>query len=169
VDEYRNINYISNIKFSPKLETLKKIEKIINILENNYVAIHIRRTDHVGLAISKNRFTTDEEFLSFLNSTKSYNIYLASDCLITQKKFKRICPKRIKYINFINNNLNGKRKTTFETAIIDMFVCAFASKFKGSDYSSYSDFINLIRLENNITNDNNISSISILNKYIDNL
>lgn len=163
VDGYKNTNYISNIKFSPNLAILNKIKKIINILENNYIAIHVRRSDHVDLAKSKNRFTTDEEFINFIESNK-HNIFLATDCLKTQQKFKKLYPKRIKYINFINENTSGKRKTSFETAIIDMFVCAFSLKFKGSDYSSYSSFINLIRLQNNINN--TTLPLTVLEKYI---
>jgi len=168
VGGYKNINYISNIKFSQKIEILKKIKKIINILENKYIAIHVRRTDHVDLAKSKNRFTEDKEFIQFINSNKSYNIFLATDCLKTQQKFKKLYPKRTKYIKFINENINGKRKTSFETAIIDMFTCAFAVKFKGSDYSSYSEFINLIRLQNNINNNNSALPLSVVEKYIEN-
>jgi len=170
VGGYKDINYISNVKFSPNLAILNKIKKIINTLENNYIAIHVRRTDHIGLAKSKNRFTTDKEFVHFIEVNKNKrNIFLATDCLKTQQKFKKLYPKKTKYINFINENKKGKRKTSFETAIIDMFVCAFALKFKGSDYSSYSDFINLIRIQNNITNDNNTTSpLTVLDKYIEN-
>ena len=170
VNGYKNINYISNIKFSPNLSILNKIKKIINILENNYIAIHVRRTDHIGLAKSNNRYTTDEEFINFLESNKNKrNIFLATDCLKTQQKFKKLYPKKTKYINFINENIKGKRKTSFETAIIDMFVCAFAINFKGSDYSSYSGFINLIRLHNNINDNNTILPLTVLEKYIKNL
>ena len=130
-----------------------KIRKIIQLLKNKYIAVHIRRTDHVGLAKSHNRFTCDQDFINFLNNHKDYNIFIATDCGETQKKFKKIFNNRIKYMKIINMDGTNKRKTSFEDTIIDMFVCGFSSKFKGSDYSSYSNIIQLIYNENEKNND----------------
>ena len=54
-----------NINYS-MLEPLPEIKNIIlskmKILNNNYNAIHVRRTDHVDLAKKKNKYTSDEMF-----------------------------------------------------------------------------------------------------------
>lgn len=169
VKGYKGKNIINNILFSPRISILNEIKNIINILKNNYISVHIRRTDHVGLAKKNNQYTDDNKFISFLKKNKSYNIFLATDSLFTQKKFKKIFNHRIKYIKWINDKNSAKRKTTFKETIIDLFVCAFAKKFMPSGYSSYSEFIKLIRTENNLEDNINFSSLDIVNKYMNKL
>ena len=94
---------------------------------------------------------------------------MATDCFNTQRKFKKIFKKRIKYIKWINNNKLGKRKTLFKDTIIDLFTCAFAKKFMPSGYSSYSYFINLIRTDNNLSANVNFSPLDIVDNYINKL
>jgi hypothetical protein len=169
VEGYQYKNIINNILFSPKLAILEEIKNIIKKLNNNYISVHIRRTDHVGLAKIRNSYTDDNHFINFLKKYKNYNIFLATDCFNTQKKFKEMFKKRIKYINWINNNNPCKRKTLFKDTIIDLFTCAFSKKFMPSGYSSYSYFINLIRKDNNLSSDIIFSPLDIVNNYINKL
>ena len=160
-------NLLNNIVFSPKLNILLEIKNIINILENNYIAVHIRRTDHSKMAQNIGNYTDDNQFINFLNKHKNYNIFLATDCINIQKKFKKLYNKRIKYIKFIKSeNMNGIRTTLFKDAIIDMFTCALSQKFKGSGFSSYSELIFQIRIHNKIDNNTKFSSLNVINKYI---
>ena len=126
------------------------IEKIIfdklKILNKNYISVHIRRTDHIGVAKSNNRYTNDDEFINFLDkSDNRKNIYIATDNEITYNKFKKKYPKRIKFDYHTTNN-NAMRKTSLKDAIIDMYMCVYSNDFMGSDYSSFSDIINRLRI-----------------------
>lgn len=120
------------------LDHLKlKLNNIILNL-NPYIAIHVRRTDHCGY---DNKYTTDDEFINFINDNNDYKLYIATDNRDTQKKFYNLFNKRIKIINWIKKNNSQFRKTTLEQTILDIYICINSNYFKGSYYSSFSDFI----------------------------
>ena len=50
----------------------------VSVLHKPYSAMHVRRTDHVGLALACNNFTTDDEFSTWLGSA-AHDVYLATD------------------------------------------------------------------------------------------
>jgi len=143
-------------KLSPSTNVLKQVQNNITILENKYIAVHIRRTDHIEMAKSEKQFTTDDDFIHFLDSYPEYNIYLATDNCTTQNLFYEKYKSRIKTIKFINPSQTRLRHTSLEDAIIDIYTCVNASVFKGSGYSSFTDLINDIRIltkiEKNILN-----------------
>ena len=127
----------------------------------SYISVHIRRTDHVTLAKSKNLFTTDEDFIKFINENKKdKNIFIATDNNYTYKTFKNIYKKKIK-LYYYNTTLE-RRKTTLREAIIDIYMCVLSDKFKGSGYSSFSDLI--ISLKNNLEHTKN-HFINVYFKY----
>lgn len=138
---YKDLDIIEPIR--------KKVKHILSLYRYNLIAVHIRRTDHIGLAKKNNRFTDDNQFVSFINHYNNYNLYIATDCKDTQKKFYKLYKNRIKYIKFIDNN-NNHRKTSIEDALIDIYVCKNAHIFKGSDYSSFSSFIEQLRTKKTI-------------------
>ena len=126
------------------------IQRKVNLVKEklgDYISVHIRRSDHSQLAKKHNKYTDDNVFIDFIKSNKD-NVYLATDCKKTQKKFKELFPERI----FINKDLketNNKRKTNMEDAIIDIFVCSDAKKFQGSGFSSFSGVIKQINNNKN--------------------
>ena len=62
----------------------------------------------------------------------------------TQKKFQKLYKDRlVVYENIIDKD--DLRKTNIEHSIIDLFICGCSKKFKGSYYSSYTNFIDLIQ------------------------
>ena len=143
-----NKNY--NIDYS-LLKPLPEIKNIIinkiKILNNNYNAIHVRRTDHVNLAKKNNKYTSDEMFFNFINNMKDKkNIYIATDNEITYNIFKNKYNFEIKF-NY-HNEINGLRKTSLKDAIIDIHMCVYADNFMGSQYSSFSDLIISLRKTN---------------------
>lgn len=138
-------NLFKNLKLKDSINMI--IKNKIKILENNYIALHIRRTDHTNLAKRNNKYTSDQEFMAFINRNKNINIYIASDNKETYNKFKNLYPNRIKFDYHFSNN-NERRKTSLQDAIIDLFMCVYSNKFLGSNYSSYSDTI--INLKKNI-------------------
>jgi hypothetical protein len=146
VDSYASDTSLYNM-LEPTDVIQQRINHIKNVLGNNYVAIHVRRTDHTELAKNNNNFTQDQAFVDFLKNYKNKNIYIATDNINSQKFFYNIFKKQIKFVKWINNkNLKyNKRKTTLEDAVVDMFVCAGASHFMGSGYSSMTEIINKLR------------------------
>ena len=137
----------NNINYS-MLEPLPEIKNIIlskmKILNNNYNAIHVRRTDHVDLAKKKNKYTSDEMFFEYIDNIKDKNcIYIATDNEKTYNEFKDKYKDNIKF-NY-HNEINGLRKTSLKDAISDLFMCVYANNFMGSQYSSFTDLINSLR------------------------
>jgi hypothetical protein len=140
-------NY-DDLKLLPDMKSIIKLR--IETLENNYIAVHIRRTDHIKLAKRKNNFTDDDEFITFLDKFKSNkNIYIATDNEITYKTFQQKYSELIKF-NYHVSNPSVRRHTSLKDAIIDLFMCALSSEFLGSGRSSFSDTITELRLNKEI-------------------
>tara|TARA_Y100000389_G_scaffold204376_1_gene256581 strand:+ start:3170 stop:3847 length:678 start_codon:yes stop_codon:yes gene_type:complete len=137
--------------YQPKYDKLKLkqyMEKIIidklDILNKNYISVHIRRTDHVRAAKGQNVFTTDEEFIDFLDkSDNNKNIYIATDNKNTYDKFSKIYKDRIKFK--YHKVIPQHRQTSLQDAIIDIYMCVYSDDFKGSGYSSFSDLIKRVK------------------------
>lgn len=142
-----HINIYEELILLPKY--INKVKHIINKLDNNYIAVHIRRTDHIDLANKYSSVTLDEEFNEFIIlNNNNMNLYIATDNEVTQKLFYNKYKNRIKIINHIKNNKYNLRQTSLEDAIIDIFVCSKANYFKGSNYSSFSGLIYNLRNNN---------------------
>jgi len=136
------------LRLKPYLENIINNKK--NILENNYIAVHIRRTDHILLAKKNKKFTTDNEFINFINENESLNLYIATDNIYTYNNFKNKFPEKIKFNYHQVKNKKSLRRTNLRDAIIDLFMCINANEFKGSGFSSFSSLIKNIR--NNLIN-----------------
>jgi hypothetical protein len=112
-----------------------------------YSAMHIRRTDHVGLAKMVGNYVPDEEFLAWIPHAIS-PIYLACDNGTTQLKFMKAIHDAGKECVVADGirchdgeNENNVRNTSLADAAIDLFVCAGAAEFKPSGASSFSNTI----------------------------
>lgn len=132
----------SVLKLKPLLQF--KLDEARKQLNYKYIAVHIRRTDHIELATSKNAFTNDDFFIKFIKENPTFNLYIATDNSETQNQFKNLFPNQIKYLNHIENK-KERRKTTLDHAILDVYLCAYSTKFRGSGYSSFTNLINKIR------------------------
>ena len=140
---YRKFIY-KELKLKPFLiyTLTKKLFKI-----KKYISVHIRRTDHVNLAKRKNLFTTDEEFIKFIDDNKkNKNLFIATDNHNSYNKFKKLYRDKVKLYYY--NITSDRRKTKLREAIVDIYMCALSNKFKGSGYSTFSDLI--ISLKSNI-------------------
>ena len=143
--------------YPPKYDKLKLkqyMEKIIidklDILNKNYISVHIRRTDHIQWCASKrlNGHTTDEEFIDFLDkSDNNKNIYIATDNKNTYDKFSKIYKDRIKfeYHKVTVEQRKSYRETSLHDAIIDIYMCVYSDDFKGSWGSSFSTLIQRLK------------------------
>jgi hypothetical protein len=135
---------------NPKPHILDKINANIAELKSsnsNFIAIHVRRIDHIRDAISNNKFTSDNAFFQFIdkhNLPNNINIYLATDNLETQSIFTARYGTRIKAIKWIKP-CNTIRQTDLEDSVVDIYTCAHANAFMGSGWSSFSDLITDLR------------------------
>lgn len=137
--------YIMNIYNGLNLLQVFKMKlSMIQLTLGNYIAVHIRRTDHMWLAIAENTYTDDNEFISFINEYPDHNLYIATDNRDTQDHFYALYKDRIKVIEFITPT-SSLRQTGLEESILDLFICIHSDHFKGSGWSSFSATINQIK------------------------
>ena len=116
----------------------------IHALQNNYIAVHVRRTDHIVLAKKNNCYTSDKEFLEFIQEHNTiYNVYIATDNKTTYDTFRHHLQEKI--ILPYHKEMNSLRNTTLKDSIIDLYMCVYATTFKGSGWSSFSSAIQVIR------------------------
>jgi len=132
----------------PSKQIQKRISTLKEQIGEQYIALHVRRTDHTELAKSKKRFTTNEDFFAFIDnhdlSSHFPFIYLATDNQETQELFKRRYGTRV-VVNKEIKTTEKLRQTTEADAVVDLFMCQGAVSFKGSGYSSFSDTIQYLR------------------------
>lgn len=134
----------SHLKLLPHMK--KIINNKMNVLNNNYIAVHIRRTDHAKWIKTKGKYEDDNLFLKFIdeNIHENQNIYVATDCLKTYAKFKDKYKDKIKF-EFHKIENRWPTVTSLKDAIIDLFMCVNANNFRGTYYSSFSSAIQSTR------------------------
>lgn len=135
--DYPFPNY-SLLKLKPFLQDI--ISDKINIIGPNYISLHIRRTDLVNKVKKLKRFITDDQYFQFIDSYPLQNIYISTDNKKTFDIFKQKYPNRIIF-DYHKTYQKSKRHTSLKDAIIDMYMCIHSSVFKGTDYSSFTQFI----------------------------
>ena len=142
---YKNteFNYpcYKKLKLKPIINNI--INEKLNIIGNNYISIHIRRTDHSFIAKQNKNYTNDDKFITFIENNLNNNLYIATDNLNTYNIFYNRFKNKIKFKYHIEQL--GFRKTTLQDSIIDLFMCVNSYKFMGSGYSSFSGLINKLR------------------------
>ena len=134
---YQHPDY-SLLLLRPYLQDI--ISNKINTIGPNYISLHIRRTDIVDKVKRLNRFVTDNEYFQFIDSYPDQNIYISTDNKNKFDIFKKKYPNRIIF-DYHKTYTRSKRHTSLRDAIIDMYMCIHSSVFKGTPYSSFSDFI----------------------------
>jgi hypothetical protein len=146
--------------FPPNYDKLELLDNVVSILNDkrkmlgSYIAVHVRRTDHVKLAIEFNNFTQDEDFFKFIDERiKSRNLYIATDNEDTYNIFKDKYTNSIKLDKIdYNNTTNSLRQTSLLDSVVDLYMCIYAEDFMGSGTSSFSGFIKHNRYKNRILN-----------------
>lgn len=129
------------------LEINDELRLQINTLKEKmgkYIAVHIRRTDHVICRRRRGEsFTQNDIFIDFINKYPDHNLYIATDNDKTYQEFMNIYPDRIIINNLckFDDKKYGKRNTEMIDAVIDMYMCIESEYFKGTDFSSFTDFI----------------------------
>ena len=109
---------------------------------NNTIGLHIRRTDHIGLAKSKKNYTSDEYFFKIINNEikkdKNVVFFMAVDNRRTQDLYLKKFPKNIVVYKKINRLPNSFRHTTLRDAGMDMCLLSHCKRVEGSFHSSFS-------------------------------
>lgn len=122
-----------------KKEIDEKINSMIQKMNKNYIAIHIRRTDRLSRPTGS-LLTTDDDFHTYLSKFNDNNIFLATDNRDTQLLFKEKYKERLYFSSEIIES-KELRQTSLELAIIDLFTCIKAKYFFGTNLSAFSKTI----------------------------
>ena len=139
-----NKNFLQNLPLKLNDSIYKKIKNMIIQLENNYISLHIRKTDLEYYMIkNRNQKIMYDDFIKYIKENKGKKVYLATDNEETQTKFKKMFKHRLYVFKNIESS-NQLRQTNLEHTIIDLFVCGLSNKFMGTTKSSYSCFIKYI-------------------------
>jgi hypothetical protein len=118
----------------------ERIDLIRATLGPEYDAVHIRRTD---LPVDAN-YISDSEFEQFIVDAADASVYLATDNSTTQRHFLEKC-SNVRKATTITDRNGSLRQTPLDIAVIDLFICAEASYFKGTAGSSFTDLIEELR------------------------
>lgn len=133
---------LSIIKPLPHI--LHKINEKRNLLNNDYIAIHARRTDHIAPAQKRGVFTTDEDFFKFIDENiNNSSLYVATDNTDTYTIFQERYKDKMKLP--YHKDTGNYRNTSLDDAIVDIYMCTYAKKFKHSGWSTFSGLINNLR------------------------
>ncbi len=127
----------------PRKHVQARIDTLMGHLGPEYIAMHMRRTDHVEYAKSENAFTEDDAFFNFA-ARSHLPCFLATDNGPTQRKVREWIGNRLHVNRTIDGDEEespggcGRRFTSLGEAVVDLYVCAGASAFLGSGASSFS-------------------------------
>lgn len=139
-NDYKNV-----LKLKQNLKTIVDAFVEKNNIKNS-IGIHVRRTDHIGLAVRNERFSNDNVFHDFIRKyDDKTKIFLATDNAETQQDFIDKYSDRLIIYKKIDKNVEDLRKTSVETAVIDINISSKCKSFLGSGYSSFSGFIETLR------------------------
>jgi len=112
-------------------------------LGNDYVALHVRRTDYIAHA---QRFGGAPAMTEYYNLAKPFSsepLFLATDNRWTQCEFEKVYGDRVHFIPIVpSENL---RQTSLLNAVVDLYICVGAKHFIGSPWSSFTRVISELR------------------------
>jgi hypothetical protein len=151
-------NALKEFQLNPLPHIKTEIKRIKEKLPTTYIALHIRRTDLVNITKKREIYTSNHHFFNFVDQfDKNLMIYLATDNPATQKLFLEKYKTRIVIYNNINNHKKfGSRFTPLQHAVIDLYLCIDSTFFCGTQGSSFSQMIKMIK-DINIKNQNEIN------------
>ena len=131
----------------PLTDVRARVQALVDVL-GDYVAVHVRRTDHVDLAKAHDRYTTDADVDAFLSLYPTHTVYVATDNANTYETLKTKYGSRIPlpwHTPVMEDS--ALRHTSVEDAVVDLYMCARAHAFQGSGWSSFSDTIEALRTQ----------------------
>ncbi len=115
---------------------------IKNNFGKNTIGLHVRRTDHIGLAKKRGNYTSDSYFFDLIENMvkkdKNIKFYLSTDNLKTQELYKKKFGEYIIIRIQINKSDNNLRHTSLKDAGIDLYLLSMCHHVEGSFHSSFS-------------------------------
>lgn len=122
--------------FRPAPAIQARIDSCLERLGPDFVAVHIRRTDH------NERYDEDSIYAEFAYRFTG-NVYAAADNPRSIVTLKKSLGDRLHYNGAFAKT--GIRLTAIADAVVDLWVAAKAAQFRGTYYSSFSDWIEMMR------------------------
>lgn len=124
------------------------IKKYFN--KNNTIGLHVRRTDHIGLAKGRGNYTNDEYFFKLIENEIKKDpevvFFLSTDNRNTQELYLKKFPKNIIVYKKIEKLENSFRHTTLFDTGIDMSLLTYCKYVEGSFHSSFSRIAVMLNL-----------------------
>jgi hypothetical protein len=113
-----------------------RIDAILARLGPEFSAVHIRRTDHNA------RYDEDAVYVAFAAAAAN-PCFCAADNPRSVVTLKRALGDRLVYGGSFR--VTGIRMTGLADALVDLWVSSHATRFRGTYYSSFSDWIEMMR------------------------
>lgn len=108
----------------------------VSLCQSPQAAIHVRGTD-----FGKPDY---ELFERFIEQHEGGKIFLSTDDVVTQRHFMTKYPDRILFTEQIKDT-SSLRHTSLKTAVHDLYTCVRAHSFLGTQKSSFTEMIELLR------------------------
>jgi hypothetical protein len=123
----------------PNGEVESAVAANLKVIGGPFVAVHIRRTDHVP-----RDQTRMDDFIRFLTAHADVPIFVATDNVKTQQELLGRFGSRVCGMKLIQPSRTLRQTTLFD-AVVELLTCVHAKTFKGSHASSFSDTIKHLR------------------------
>ena len=114
----------------------ERIDRLVALAGPDFTAVHIRRTDH------NTRYEEDSAYVDFA-ANHDGKVYVSADNPRSIATVKRALGDRVVY--GADFRQTGIRLTDVADAVVDIWVAGKAARFKGTFYSSFSEWIEMIR------------------------
>lgn len=122
--------------FRPVAAIRERIAAVLEELGTGFTAVHIRRTDH------NSNYDQDQAFVDFAGAG-SGAVFVAADNPRSIATLKKAMGDRVFYaVRFAQR---GIRLSSVADAVVDLWVAGRAARFKGTYWSSFSEWIELLR------------------------
>lgn len=119
--------------------------------KNNTIGLHVRRTDHVGLAKGRGNYTDDDYFFKIIEDEIKKDaevvFFLSTDNRNTQDMFLNKYPKNVVVYKKIEKLENSLRHTSLFDTGIDMSLLTYCKRVEGSFHSSFSRIAVMLNLK----------------------
>ena len=133
------------------------VTRRIALIHGDYAAVHIRRTDHIpNVEAQGGAVAPLVDYLTFAVAAVDLPLFVATDNGETLAAFAAACRLAALCPIYSSNpaipgteaqGLNDPhRNSSLADALVDLYVCAGATHFKGTAMSSFTDTIETLRL-----------------------
>lgn len=124
------------------------VDKYFN--KNNTIGLHVRRTDHIGLAKGKGNYTNDDYFFKVIEDEIKKDsgvvFLLSTDNRNTQEMYLNKYPNNIVVYKKIEKLENSFRHTSLFDTGIDISLLTYCKRVEGSFHSSFSRIAVMLNL-----------------------